>query len=78
MVRKATLQGWNNWEGELTDTKYHKIIESGMRKVYPRGLNKRFGSKFLEGYRRRQKTLEKSQCIERPKSCEYNNQDEGN
>ena len=65
---------------------------SGMRAVYPRGLNKGFSSRFRENSRLRQESSrvrkassqvrqeapEEGRRVYRPKRCEYNNKDEDN
>ena len=57
----------------------------GMRKGYPRGLNKGLGSKFHDGSRLRQEgprvreeIPKKGQRAHRLKRCVYNNEDEDN
>ena len=49
-----------------------------IRKIYPLGLNKDFGSKFHVGSQVRHETPEESQRTHQLKHCEYNNKDEDN
>ena len=51
---------------------------NGIRARDPRGLNKRYASKFRVGSRVLQETPEEDRRTHRPKRCEYNNKDEDN
>ena len=53
-------------------------ISQGMNSIYSCGLNKGIGSKFTEYYRLQQKAHEEGLKTQRPKRCEYNDQDEDN
>lgn len=50
------------------------IVESGMRTIYPRGLNKVFGLMFQEGYLYKDTWWRPG--ARKPKRCESKNQDE--
>ena len=54
------------------------VYDQRIRKIYPRELNKRFGSKFRVGSKVRHETPEESRRMHRSKCCEYNNKDEDN
>ena len=51
----------------------YPVFINRITKIYPRGLNKVFGSKFRVGYRVRLKISEKSRRTNRLKRCEHNN-----
>ena len=59
----------------MADTRFTQGMDGGMRIINHWDSNEGLSSEFPEVYQVQQKTPEEDRRVQRPKCCEYNNQD---